>query len=99
MLVAHAFGSLTRACQVGEYNYHSSQPLAMYRKRPVVWLDGELDVPKLASVELKYKKIKVLIALVCSISYYTLFIYLFETRNISDGNQGFGASCAIIKVT
>ena len=45
-----------------------SSPLTMYRKRPVVWLDGELDVPKLASVELKYRKIKVLIALVCSIT-------------------------------
>lgn len=58
--------SLNCACQVGEYNVHagSKPPLTMYRKRPVVWLDGELDVPKLASVELKYRKIKVLIALV-----------------------------------
>lgn len=47
---------------MGEYNYHSG--LAMEKKRPVVWLDGELDVPKLASVELKYRKITVLIALV-----------------------------------
>lgn len=75
MLVAHALGSLTRACQVGEYNVDSSpSPLAMSKKRPVMWLDGNLDVPKLASVELKYRKIKVLIALVCSISYYTFFI-------------------------
>ena len=44
---------------------HSKKaPLTMDRKRPVVWLDGEMDVPKLASVELKYRKIKVLIALV-----------------------------------
>ena len=54
---------------MGEYNVHARlSPLAMYRKRPVVWLDGELNVPKLASVELKYRKIKVLIALVCSIT-------------------------------
>ena len=61
--------SSTCSRQVGEYNVHARlSPLAMYRKRPVVWLDGELDVPKLASVELKYRKIKVLIALVCSIT-------------------------------
>lgn len=39
--------------------------LEMERKRPIVWLDGNLDVPKLASLELKYSRIKVLIALVC----------------------------------
>lgn len=50
---------------MGEYNdNHYKSPLVMDRKRPIVWLDGELDVPKLASVELKYRKIKVLIALV-----------------------------------
>ena len=38
--------------------------LEMERKRPIVWLDGNLDVPKLASLELKYSRIKVLIALV-----------------------------------
>ena len=42
----------------------------MDRKRPIVWLDGELDTPKLASVELKYMKIKVLIALVRVINLY-----------------------------
>ena len=79
--------------------HSDSLPLTMYKKRPVVWLDGEYDVPKLASVELKYKKINVLIALVCNISYYVssfinyLFIYLFETRNISDGNR------RLVKVT
>ena len=58
------FFSLYCACQVGEYKYHSNPPLIMDKKRPVVWLDGEMDVPKLASVELKYRKITVLIALV-----------------------------------
>lgn len=48
---------------MGEYKYRSKQ-LIMEKKRPVVWLDGEMDVPKLASVELKYRKITVLIALV-----------------------------------
>ena len=57
------FFSLYCECQVGEYKYRSKQ-LIMEKKRPVVWLDGEMDVPKLASVELKYRKITVLIALV-----------------------------------
>lgn len=58
------FFSLYCACQVGEYKYRSNPRLIMEKKRPVVWLDGEMDVPKLASVELKYRKITVLIALV-----------------------------------
>ena len=57
--------------QVGEYdNDRDINPLRMDRKRPIVWLDGELDTPKLASVELKYMKIKVLIALVRVINLY-----------------------------
>jgi len=45
-------------------------PLTMDRKRPIVWLDGDLEVPKLASVELKYMKIKVLIVLVRMITLF-----------------------------
>ena len=41
----------------------------MYRKRPIVWPGGGLDTPKLASILLKYRKIKVLIAVV-RLNYY-----------------------------
>lgn len=49
---------------MGEYNDKLIPPLKMDRKRPIVWLDGDLEVPKLASVELKYTRITVLTALV-----------------------------------
>ena len=41
----------------------------MEKKRPIVWPDGTLSIPKLASVELKYRKIKVLIKLVRMANY------------------------------
>ena len=53
--------------QVGEWNDDKYPPLNMERKRPIVWLDGEMDVPKLASLDLRYARLKVLVALVrCS---------------------------------
>lgn len=49
--------------EVGDFEWNRLPALKMNRKRPIVWLDGNLDVPKLASLELKYSRIKVLIAL------------------------------------
>jgi len=69
--------------KVGEYNYRRSEkPFIMDKKRPVVWLDGELDVPKLASVELKYRKITVLIALSPP--------FVMKKENFTDTDSGLG---------
>ncbi|KAL9979024.1 hypothetical protein ACROYT_G016616 [Oculina patagonica] len=68
--------------KVGEYNDNHLPRLVMDRKRPIVWLDGELDVPKLASVELKYRRIKVLIALSPP--------FVMKKENSTDTDSGLG---------
>ncbi|KAJ7380892.1 hypothetical protein OS493_004475 [Desmophyllum pertusum] len=73
--------------KVGEFNDKYRSPLNMDRKRPIVWLDGELDTPKLASVELKYTKIKVLIAL------SPPFVMKKENYTVTDSGLGYEGFC------
>lgn len=49
--------------KVGDYGQQREIRWKMNRKKPIVWPNGTLNTPTLASVELKYMKIKVLIAL------------------------------------
>ena len=50
--------------KVGTWDSYLDKELEIDRKRPVVWLSGTLNVPQLARLDLKYKKLKVLTALV-----------------------------------
>ena len=56
---------------MGEFNDKRKPALKMTKKRPIIWLGGTMDTPKLASLELKYMKINVLIALVSIMKYST----------------------------
>ncbi|KAK2566425.1 Glutamate receptor 2 [Acropora cervicornis] len=69
-----------RWVKVGRYHEISTKPLNMTKKRPIVWPDGTLSIPKLASLELKYKKIKVLIKLNSP--------FVMEKKNFSESDDG-----------
>ncbi|XP_067054539.1 glutamate receptor 2-like isoform X1 [Acropora muricata] len=66
--------------KVGKYDERSRPPLNMTKKRPIVWPDGTLSIPKLASLELKYRKIKVLIKLNSP--------FVMKKKNFSESDDG-----------